>query len=72
MLSAIICRLKWVAEAYLQVSGLPQTTVGRGGTVWLVQVNEGIMETHVFRSLPQAAWGRGGGNTQGVYMGLCS
>ena len=28
--------------------------------MWLVQVDDGIMKSDTFGSLPQAAWGRGG------------
>ena len=38
--------------------------------MWLVQVDEGITESHVFSGLPQATWGRGGGDTEGVYVGV--
>ena len=65
LLSTIYSRIDWVPEDTLRVAVL-----GRYGVVWLVQVNEGIMESHVFSGLPQAAWGRGGGDIKGVYMGV--
>ena len=50
--------------------GLPQTTVGEG--MWLVKVNEEVMEGDAFGSLPQAAWFRGGRDSEGIYVLLCS
>ena len=39
--------------------------------MWLVQVNEGIMKNDTFSGLPQAALGRGGRDSEGVYVGVC-
>ena len=38
------------------------------GVVWLVQVDEGVMEGDVFGSLSQAAWGGRGRDTEGIYV----
>ena len=52
---------------------LPHATKALVGwcAVWLIQVNQGIMGSDTFCSLPEAARGRGRGNGEGFYMGEC-